>query len=95
MDIAKIGSVQPVTGGTGGCPSQSLRDATQQFETLFISQLMKSMRGTVPQSGLMGSGGGQQLFREMLDQELAGRVAQAGGIGIGEMLYQQLSHQLK
>jgi Rod binding domain-containing protein len=91
LEIAKIGSIQPALVGAGGASPTTLREATQQFESLFISQLMKSMRATVPESHLMGSGEGQQLFREMLDQELAGRVAESGGIGIGEMLYRQLS----
>ena len=91
MGIAKIGTTQPVFDRAAAGNVPTLREATQQFESLFVSQLMKSMRDTVPESRLMGSGSGQQLFREMLDQELAGRVAQSGGIGIGEMLYQQLS----
>src|SRR4051794_5226307 len=89
MGIAKIGTAPQDMNASAGMTT--LREATQQFESLFISQLMKSMRDTVPQSHLMGSGSGQQLFREMLDQELAGRVAESGGIGIGEMLYRQLS----
>jgi len=89
MGIAKIGTAAQDVNASAGMTT--LREATQQFESLFISQLMKSMRDTVPQSHLMSAGGGQQLFREMLDQELAGQVAHSGGIGIGEMLYQQLS----
>lgn len=89
MEIAKIGTAQTAIDAASGSPT--LREATQQFESLFISQLMKSMRDTVPQSQLLSAGTGQQLFREMLDQEIAGRVSQSGGIGIGEMLFQQLS----
>ena len=91
MEIAKNSSIQTALGALAGNSAPTLREATQQFESLFITQLMKAMRGTVPESKLMGSGNGQQLFREMLDQELAGRVAQSGGLGIGEMLYQQLA----
>jgi flagellar protein FlgJ len=93
MEIAKMGSIQTGFGLPGGSSPQTLREATQQFESLFITQVMKAMRGTVPESHLMGSGSGEKLFREMLDQELAGRVALSGGFGIGEMLYQQLSHR--
>jgi flagellar protein FlgJ len=93
MENAKIGSRRPSIDMAAGKSPESLREATQQMESLFITQLMKSMRGTVPASHLLSSGKGEQLFREMLDQELAGRVAQSGGFGIGEMLYQQLSRQ--
>jgi Rod binding domain-containing protein len=91
MEIAKNDTIPPVVIGVSTSSPTTLREATRQFESLFISQLMKSMRATVPESQLMGVDGGQQLFREMLDQELANRVAEAGGIGIGEMLYRQLA----
>jgi Rod binding domain-containing protein len=90
MQNTIIGSV--LTGSSRGDTSTpgTLRDATQEFESLFIAQMMKSMRGTVPQSGLMGSDSGQGIFREMLDQELSRQIAFAGGFGIGDMLYEQL-----
>jgi flagellar protein FlgJ len=95
MEIAKIGSSSPVIGGAGGNSPTTLREATQQFESLFVSQLLKSMRATVPESHLFGSESSQNVFREMLDQEFASRAADSGGIGIGEMLYRQLSSNLK
>ena len=32
-----------------------------------------------------------QTFREMLDQEWSKNIAQSGGMGLGEMLYRQLT----
>jgi peptidoglycan hydrolase FlgJ len=98
MENTIIGS-EPTAGsrrnaGTPGTPG-TLREAAQEFESLFIAQMMKSMRGTVPQSGLMGSDSGQGIFREMLDQELSRQIAFAGGFGIGDMLYQQLKGNRK
>jgi peptidoglycan hydrolase FlgJ len=95
MEIAKIGSSPPVIGAAGGSSPTTLREATQQFESLFVSQLMKSMRATVPESHLFGSESGQNVFRDMLDQEFASRAADSGGIGIGEMLYRQLCSNQK
>jgi peptidoglycan hydrolase FlgJ len=75
---------------SGGDTPRTLREATEEFESLFVAQMMRSMRSTVPDSGLLGAGGGQQIFREMLDHELSRRAAYSGGFGIGEMLYRQL-----
>jgi len=90
MENTIIGSV--LAGSSRGSASmpRTLREAAQEFESLFIAQVMKTMRGTVAQSGLMGSDSGQGIFREMLDQELSRQIAFAGGFGIGDMLYQQL-----
>lgn len=75
-----------------GAP-HSLRQATQEFESIFIAQMMKEMRSTVPHSELLGSDSEQGMFREMLDQELSRRIAGTGGFGIGDLLYQQLAAQ--
>ncbi len=36
-------------------PQEGLKAAAQQFEALFLQQVMKSMRDTVPQDGLRNS----------------------------------------
>ena len=68
----------------------TLREAAQEFESLFIDQMMKSMRSTVPDDSLTGSDSGQGIFNDMLDQERSRQIAFTGGFGIGDMLYQQL-----
>src|ERR1051325_6767514 len=68
-----------------------LREAAQDMESLFVTQMLQAMRQTVPESGLLGSGSGQKLFRDMLDQELAKEISHGSGLGIGEMLYRQLA----
>jgi len=68
---------------------RTLKDATQEFEAQFVAKLMQSMRRTVPEGTLTGRG--ERLFREMLDEEWARGAAVGGRLGIGELLYQQLS----
>jgi peptidoglycan hydrolase FlgJ len=91
MQNAIIGTGHPAAGPLAQTKPRDLREATAEFESLFISQIMQAMRATIPESGLMGSGSGQRMFREMLDQELSRNVALAGGLGIGEVLYRQLT----
>jgi flagellar protein FlgJ len=67
----------------------ALKEATQEFEAQFVAMLVQSMRRTVPEGPLAGRG--ERLFREMLDQEWAAGAAASGGLGIAEMLYDQLS----
>jgi flagellar protein FlgJ len=81
----------PASVSAGPRASRTLREATQEFESLFVAQLMQTMRRTALEGGLMTAGSGQQLFREMLDQETARQVAYSGGFGIGEILYRQLA----
>ena len=61
------------SSGTPAPPSAAeikLRAAAEQFESLFVQTLMKSMRQTVQQSDLTESGE-IDTYREMLDEAMA------------------------
>ncbi|MBF0498953.1 MAG: rod-binding protein [Candidatus Riflebacteria bacterium] len=64
-----------------------LKSACKDFESLFTYQLMKEMRKTVNQTGLIHGGQGEDVFSDMLDQERAKSMS----LGLGDMLYSQLS----
>jgi Rod binding domain-containing protein len=94
MEIPTI-HINPVLSPGSGRSAQidmpkNLREASQEFESLFIAQMMEAMRSAVPQSKFMGESSGQRTFRQMLDQEVSRGVARSGGFGIGEMLYREL-----
>ncbi len=77
-------------------PQAALKSAAQQFEAVFISMLLKSMRDTVPQSGLMGGGNETATYNSMLDQQLAQTLSSsAHGTGLADMLVKQLSKNLQ
>lgn len=68
-----------------------LKEVCQDFEAVFLNMMLQSMRATVPKSDLMGSGHGKEIFESMLDQKLSENMAKAGGTGLADMLYTQLS----
>jgi Rod binding domain-containing protein len=68
-----------------------LRKATQDFESLFLYKLLKSMRATVPKS--TESKFGMETMRELTDEQLAVYLAREGGIGLGEMLLRSLQQR--
>ncbi|HQS02150.1 MAG: flagellar rod assembly protein/muramidase FlgJ [Halothiobacillus sp. 24-54-40] len=70
-------------------PRAALKTVAQQFETQFISMMLKSMRDATPQDGLMDSQQGQ-TFQGMMDKEVAQKIAAQGGIGLAGMIQQQL-----
>lgn len=69
---------------------EELKILSQQFESLFISFLFKSMRETVPKSGLFDSFA-QEMYQSMFDQELGNQVSQQRGIGLADSLYRDLT----
>ena len=72
-------------------PQAHAREATQQFEALFLGRLMHSMRSAGFHSDLLG---GRQLrfYRSLLDRQLAQIMAERG-TGLGDMLMRQLGDQ--
>ncbi len=55
-------------------PDRALRDAVRQLEGVFVEQLFKAMRETVPQDGLTSGGSGEGMFTTLMDQHLAAGV---------------------
>jgi flagellar protein FlgJ len=67
-----------------------LRKVCRQFEAIFIRNLLKSMRDTVPDSGLLEKNIDSEVIEDMMDMETAKKMAQKNELGIAEMLFRQL-----
>jgi flagellar protein FlgJ len=70
-------------------PELALGAAAQQFEALFMQQLLKTMRDALPQDGMLDSEAGK-TYTAMFDQQIAQQLAKKG-MGIADMLVKQLS----
>jgi flagellar protein FlgJ len=73
---------------------QKLKDSCHELESVFISQLIKCMRDTVPKDSLLGDDFGQGVFQSMLDDEYAKSISQTDTIGLSKMLYDQLKFNM-
>ncbi|MEM8576953.1 MAG: rod-binding protein [Pseudomonadota bacterium] len=67
-----------------------LRQASEGFEALFISQVLKSGRAASLSEGL-GDSSAMETTRSLLDTSLADAGASRGGLGIAEAVYRQFS----
>lgn len=70
----------------------AIQEAAKQFESLFMRELIKSMREATMKSGLMDSAGGD-LGTDLLDQQFAVQMSGQPG-GLSELIAQQLSRQM-
>lgn len=70
-----------------------LKQAVQEFEALFLGQVLKDMRQTIPESGLFGQGPEDKLMRDLMDEEWAKQMASGRGMGLAQVLYRQLAPQ--
>ncbi|MGH7442662.1 MAG: rod-binding protein, partial [bacterium] len=72
-----------------------LRKVSQDFESLFLSYMLKVGREAGFKGSLMGHTQGEEIFTEMRDDELAKHMAKAGGIGLAHLLVEQLTRTLQ
>ena len=90
VDIRSLNALK-YDAGTGGS-AQTTREVAKQFESLFMRELIKSMRDATVKSGLM-EGEQANLGQDMLDQQLSVSMSGLQG-GLSEAIARQLSRQM-
>ena len=73
----------------------NLREAANEFEAIFIQQMLKTMRKNSLESDFIKKSEGEKIFRSMLDEQYAILSAKSGKLGLGEMIFQQLRSNLE
>jgi|DewCreStandDraft_3_1066083.scaffolds.fasta_scaffold00311_12 flagellar protein FlgJ len=86
--------VGDVLGVTGRDEREKLKRATQEFEALFLAYLLREMRAGLGKGGILPMGFAEEVYRDLLDGEVARAVAKAGGIGLWRLLYDRLASAL-
>lgn len=67
-----------------------LKKTCQDMEAMFLNMMMADMRKTIQKSKLVDSSK-EEIMTSMLDTEMTKNMAKAGGMGLADMLYRQLS----
>ena len=80
-------------GASGNAASDpELAETCRQMESLFINHLFKEMRASIQRSGFISGGRAEEIYTSMMDAEMAVKLSNRGGIGLADMLMQQLTH---
>jgi len=67
-----------------------LRRAAEEFEAIFLAQMMAPMFEGLETDGLGGGGMGEEIFRPMLIERYAEALSHAGGVGIADSIVREL-----
>ena len=67
-----------------------MRRAAEEFEAIFLAQMMAPMFEGLDTDGLGGGGMGEEIFRPMLIERYAEALSQAGGVGIADSIVREL-----
>lgn len=85
-------SVELLRAAAARDPKSSIRETARQFESLFMQEVMKSMRASTLASGMMDNSA-TQMGTEMLDTQFAGKMTGLPG-GLSDAIARQLQRQM-
>ena len=71
--------------------NSKLYEVCQDFESIFIKQMLNVMRKTVHKTGLVDGGMAEEVFEDMLYDKYALKMAKNAGFGLSDVLYRELN----
>jgi peptidoglycan hydrolase FlgJ len=89
LDLRSLDRLKAASGKT---PNSAIRDAAKQLESLFMQELLKSMRATTMDTGMLDNSG-TEMGNSLLDTQLAGQMTGLPG-GLSDAIVKQLERQL-
>lgn len=78
----------------GGSEREQLKQASQQFEAIFLRQMLATARDTDFGGNDLFGGQGEDTFREMRDAQFAQIASESGTLGLAKSIEAQLAHHL-
>jgi peptidoglycan hydrolase FlgJ len=73
-------------------PQEGMKQASKQFEVMFLQMMLKSMREATPSDGMFSSSQ-EKTYTAMLDQQLSQNLS-GRGLGLAEAMLTQLSRAM-
>ena len=83
--------LQPIKNPAEGIKTrQAAKTAAEDFEAVFISQMLETMFQGIKTDGPFGGGQGENVFRSLMIKEYGQQISKAGGIGIADNVYREI-----
>jgi Rod binding domain-containing protein len=87
IDLMMAGHINRPTATTNQAKA---REAAQDFEAVFLNNMLEQMYTGMDGDGPFGGSGAGGIWRSFMTQEYAKSFAQSGGIGIADQVYKTL-----
>lgn len=75
---------------SGPANEKQLRQTAEDFEAVFLGQMLKPMFETVSTDGMFSGGHAEEVYRGMMVDEVGKSIAKNGGLGIADSVYREL-----
>jgi Rod binding domain-containing protein len=90
-NTARAGQAERVAARLQGpLADEQVRRAAEEFEAVFISQMLAPMFEGLETDELFGGGPGEDIYRSILVEEYGKAIARSGGIGIADAVQREI-----
>ena len=89
MDNNRLTQLSNLSEAGNNKTNEEIKSLAHQFESIFVHQLLKSMRSTVQKSGLCDSHA-TQMYESLYDEEMAKLMTEKRSIGLADIVYKDL-----
>ena len=71
--------------------NKQIRDASTELEAILIKMVLDAAQKTIPKDELFGDDNAMEIWRDMYNEKMADQMAAAGGFGLADFIYDQLT----
>ncbi len=82
-------------GFSGMTDKGKLESAAKELEAVVLTQLMATMRQTIPEGGLLEKSASEELFRSLLDGEIARSMSEKSPFGLADSIVKEFENRFK
>ena len=75
---------------------EELKKAAQDFESVFVTQFLETLNSTVEKSEEFSGGRGEEMFKSMLNGEIAKNISSSSqtSFGFAQQIYEQMKDRV-
>jgi peptidoglycan hydrolase FlgJ len=67
-----------------------LKKSAEGFEAIFIRQLLSTMRATIPEGGMLGSGMAGDIYGDIINNAMSETMSKKSAFGLADIIYSRL-----
>jgi len=75
---------------------EELKKTAQDFESVFLTKFLETLNSTVERSEEFSGGRGEEMFRSMMNEEIAKNIASTPqtSLGFAQQIYEQMKNKI-
>ncbi len=91
-DISRQAAIQRAkeAAKAKGVPDAKIDEVAQEFESVFLGQMLQHMFANVEQNELTGGGYAEDVYKSMMLDEYAKIISRTGGIGVADHVKREI-----